>query len=477
MPPDEEILLFFFFFFFFSFLLLFLTRSPPRSLPSDLHSATEQARMALACPDHATLELILQLQLDDLAALGDTWKNKTHNNKSENLARALYAEEVGQLLGDRRMARSMATAVQTDAMVVREHQVLERNEERDRLVACSLGGEEGVAEVERNVNTRTNKQQLNEESILKLAASYIGNLEGNETYKVNLVLRKSPKTKRHPIPRVASEGSSSKKAKNTIGGLTVRCQICLDDAPVSMTVDLIACGHLLCRECIRILFLKTIMNEGLYPPRCCEPIPLDIARPLISDDLALAFEMAEVEYKTHNRGPNNAKNTAKDLTMDCQICMDDTPTSMLISLVGCGHFLCRECIRVQFQKAAMNEELYPPQCCEPIPLDVARPFLSEELALAFEQAELEYKTPNRMYCARKCCSRFIPPVNVGNDLACCDECGMISCTICKTEYHDGDCPNDYETQDLLKVAANKGWKRCTFCEQVVELSHGCYHIT
>ena len=61
------------------------------------------------------------------------------------------------------------------------------------------------------------------------------------------------------------------------------------------------CSHRYCAECAKFLFLKTIKDQGLYPPRCCkQPIPVAlVAKHMRPDELA-AFQLAAVEHETPN---------------------------------------------------------------------------------------------------------------------------------------------------------------------------------
>jgi hypothetical protein len=50
------------------------------------------------------------------------------------------------------------------------------------------------------------------------------------------------------------------------------------------------------------------------------------------------------------------------------------------------------------------------------------------------------------------------------------------CTMCKGGEHLGDCPKDSAILEVLELAKKEGWKRCSKCNRVIELKHGCNHI-
>lgn len=49
--------------------------------------------------------------------------------------------------------------------------------------------------------------------------------------------------------------------------------------------------------------------------------------------------------------------------------------------------------------------------------------------------------------------------------------------MCKGAAHQGDCPEDEASNQLLALAEQEGWKRCPGCHRMVELTHGCYHMS
>lgn len=152
---------------------------------------------------------------------------------------------------------------------------------------------------------------------------------------------------------------------------------------------------------------------------------------------------------------------------------------ILVVYAPCGHDYCKDCIIRLFSLATREESLFPPRCCkQSIPLAAADVFFSSNFIKNFEEKSVEFSTVNRVYCAWPTCSVFIPPSHINGDTAVCPTCGFWVCTICKGPPHHGrDCPEDTALSSLIQTARQAGWQRCYRCRRVVELAHGCNHMT
>ncbi len=51
--------------------------------------------------------------------------------------------------------------------------------------------------------------------------------------------------------------------------------------------------------------------------------------------------------------------------------------------------------------------------------------------------------------------------------------------MCKREAHriGQDCPADKDLEIVLEMGEKNGWRRCYNCRNLIELTHGCYHMT
>ena len=161
----------------------------------------------------------------------------------------------------------------------------------------------------------------------------------------------------------------------------------------------------------------------------------------------------------------------------CEACRE-TVKFVDIARLPCRHQYCRKCLATLFEASMTDESLFPPRCCrQPISVPNVRLFLEFEIVREFDRKTIEFGTPNRTYCHSPTCSAFIHPRNINGEMACCDDCGLQTCTTCKAEGHTGDCPNDTALQQVLETAREMGWQRCHSCWSVVELEHGCNHMT
>lgn len=157
----------------------------------------------------------------------------------------------------------------------------------------------------------------------------------------------------------------------------------------------------------------------------------------------------------------------------CTSCMEPTPEQRLIR-APCSHEYCHTCVKGLFTSAMRDETLFPPKCCkQAIPAEQHSEILGRDLVNLYHAKQIEFSTENRTYCHNAKCGAFINPGNVGR----CSSCGMRTCVSCKRASHGGDCSQDDELRRVLQMAEQKGWRRCTKCNAMVELAHGCNHMT
>lgn len=177
-----------------------------------------------------------------------------------------------------------------------------------------------------------------------------------------------------------------------------------------------------------------------------------------------------------------------------------------------------------------DETLFPPRCCKQrIPIALITPLLTERRKVLFEQKEKEFGTPalERIYCPTPTCSLFLGsskvvdgrtatallnfygssvassssatlpppyspfPSSTGSHTAThslrCTKCNIDVCKHCKRLGHNyplrscasvvpspAESKNMKALRDLAKV---EGWQTCPGCRSMVELNHGCYHMT
>lgn len=169
------------------------------------------------------------------------------------------------------------------------------------------------------------------------------------------------------------------------------------------------------------------------------------------------------------------QSSGKATRHECVACNKTKPSFETIE-TPCSHRYCQQCTIKLFESAITDESLFPPRCCRvPIPLDPIRGLLGNDLSTRFEVRTIERSDPNRIYCSNPLCSQHILPRQVVENVGTCTSCSQRTCTGCKRAAHQGDCPD--ETQEVLQMAQEEGWMRCFHCQNVVELTTGCNHIT
>lgn len=161
---------------------------------------------------------------------------------------------------------------------------------------------------------------------------------------------------------------------------------------------------------------------------------------------------------------------------DCVACGDRLPSPALFRS-PCSHHHCRDCLISLIRSSFQDESLFPPRCCgKHIPI-VTGEWLSPALVGEFRAKKLEYDTTDRTYCSEPTCSTFVPPAVIGGEEARCPKCGQKTCIHCKGPSHSGVCSKDGEAQQVLQLAAQNGWQQCYACHRVIELDHGCHHMS
>ncbi|KAJ5826718.1 hypothetical protein N7447_003481 [Penicillium robsamsonii] len=162
---------------------------------------------------------------------------------------------------------------------------------------------------------------------------------------------------------------------------------------------------------------------------------------------------------------------------ECASCY--TNIEIIIFKGPCGHEFCRNCTRQMLLGAIKDEELYPPRCCgNVVPPGVALRVLDYEELRNFSERALEWTAKDRLYCAEPTCSKFIPPSAIQHEHGTCPECHQQTHVPCRSLAHPRvDCPTDEPLHAVLEIANAEKWKRCFNCRTMVELHHGCNHMT
>ncbi|CAH0056999.1 unnamed protein product [Clonostachys solani] len=166
-----------------------------------------------------------------------------------------------------------------------------------------------------------------------------------------------------------------------------------------------------------------------------------------------------------------------NIKVGCIICGDDVPPWASVQL-ECEDIYCRPCLRAFFLQAAKDESLFPPRCHrQPIDLSIVESDLSIDELNMYKEAEAEFSSIDRVYCAVPECAKYIPAMQRNPDFASCGACGVETCMYCKGLAHEGACPDDEVRQSLLRFGKQQGWQSCSRCGQMVHRYEGCDHMT
>ncbi|KAJ6197792.1 hypothetical protein J3E72DRAFT_219130 [Bipolaris maydis] len=164
---------------------------------------------------------------------------------------------------------------------------------------------------------------------------------------------------------------------------------------------------------------------------------------------------------------------------ECCACRGDFRLASVKKL-ECGHLYCSNCIKRVVMRATVEHDLVyiPPRCCgTPITRSLIVSSLTAEELEEFELTEKEKDTREKTYCANSDCRRFVAPVHIKSSEATCPRCKHKTCSACKNNYHEDDCPVDLDLRATLDLGQTKRWQRCFSCQALVEIDWGCNHMT
>lgn len=165
----------------------------------------------------------------------------------------------------------------------------------------------------------------------------------------------------------------------------------------------------------------------------------------------------------------------------CNVCYEEQRHGFVLA---CEHCLCISCTRDLFFAAVRDSSLLPLRCCElPIDMNISRHILPADDADTLMLRIAEREATDKMHCPT--CSKFINldyvDAEESTELMCI--CKTVLCIRCKSTSHPMfSCEEKRAARDgndilLLDLARQEGWKQCPTCNVMIELCHGCNHIT
>ncbi|KAI1428868.1 hypothetical protein F5Y12DRAFT_782432 [Xylaria sp. FL1777] len=288
--------------------------------------------------DDESLNLILSLQREDASRVRSASKGKQAKGilSDADLALQLHAEELERATGytsDRRMAKSAQSAIQTDTTTLLESEWQESVARRDREIAVAQSAGQPQERTQTPVNTGLSATEL--ETWENLTSKYITGTDeaGSEDSFCDGINTPVTETDGQPESQfwVASRGQNESHGRPCIACGEVKDSVSLARVP---------CEHHYCSECLEHLFRSAMLDESLFPPRCChQNIPVYENRMFLSNDLVEQFMQKSIELATLNktgRHPTRSTTIPPSMTQDgiaqcpeckaqvCEICKKTT---------------------------------------------------------------------------------------------------------------------------------------------------------
>lgn len=193
------------------------------------------------------------------------------------------------------------------------------------------------------------------------------------------------------------------------------CAYCSEDIEGEQVRPCKECGCYCCTECIRQIFLMACKDEAQMPPRCCQPIPLAVARRHLSDEEIALYKLKFEEWRTVNR------------------CYCPVST--------CSGFIPPSYIQQQWKNLVASSGFY-------------------------RQLAASGATP----------SLPVSPLYISFPVLC-PKCFAQVCWKCKKLYHHGStCQASDIDPELAQTLQNLGIKRCPKCRAAVRRMLGCRHM-
>lgn len=187
----------------------------------------------------------------------------------------------------------------------------------------------------------------------------------------------------------------------------------------------------------------------------------------------------------------------------CCICGKEKLAPMMIT-VKCSHKICSHCIKTYVDGKVQGGHV-PIRCPQPkcryyISASECRSFLPftsyKLLEMAISKANV--LNSDKIYCPFSNCSVLVntseglsasssSPSQSDNSCLECPVCEREICVNCGVPWHSTITCEEYQSLpfeernaddiSLHHLAQNKRWRQCEECRRMIELTHGCYHMS
>jgi hypothetical protein len=235
--------------------------------------------------------VILSLQLEDLESVSkkDKGKYASGNLPDQVVAIDEYRAEIDrhrQFLEDLQLAKSIAQAVYTDATLLNELAAQDIQAYEDRNYALQISSEDA------EFQDPPGQDRYETESIKDWVSIVTDSFQACSLADIESTDNENDKA--GPSTTYAERQA---KILDKLSEQFV-CNTCLERHHATVMIKL-PCEHRFCAECLKGLFLRSIKDETLFPPRCCQQgIPLSLVKKHMSSHEIEAFEDASIEFTT-----------------------------------------------------------------------------------------------------------------------------------------------------------------------------------
>ncbi|CAL0320224.1 unnamed protein product [Lupinus luteus] len=175
----------------------------------------------------------------------------------------------------------------------------------------------------------------------------------------------------------------------------------------------------------------------------------------------------------------------------CQICFETKSLRDSLSIEGCTHFYCTNCI-LKYIVSKLQDNVLKLVCPEKgcngvLNPHYLRPYLPSKVLVWWENALSESVIPEsvKFYCPFNDCSALlINDCNKGVVIrdSKCPHCERSICVQCRAPWHvEMSCEKFQKMkgkeEDMMKdLAKRKNWRRCPKCKHYVEKNGGCHNM-
>lgn len=244
--------------------------------------------------DADMLAAIAALHKGDIASIGEQSKGKAREDDldDETLAFRLYAQEIGdveQICADHRFALSLEAATRLDGAIVDELQAHEQQAAEDHDIALAVSRGRPVD----RASTTTSRASSVPPPYASEATSGSSSSSSSSG--------SSPPCSPGPASPSRATAFGFTLGSDGEGSAAVECTSCLEDCPRE-NVFKATCDHLYCLDCVKDLVTLAMIDEGLFPPRCCHtPFPNALVQALLPHEDRQKFQLKAEEHATTDR--------------------------------------------------------------------------------------------------------------------------------------------------------------------------------